>query len=66
MIGTLLIQPPSPHTGGELLIRRGSREARIDLSGTARCIDHWLAPDGQGRPVGRLELADGEPQALEG
>ena len=34
MFGTLLIQLPSLHTGGELRIRHGSREARIDLSGT--------------------------------
>ncbi len=34
MFGTLLIQLPSPHSGGELRIRHGSREARIDLSAT--------------------------------
>ncbi len=34
MFGTLLIQLPSPHLGGELRIRHGSREARIDLSAT--------------------------------
>lgn len=34
MFGTLLMQLPSPHTGGELRIRHGSREARIDLSAT--------------------------------
>ena len=34
MFGTLLIQLPSPHTGGELRIRHGSREVRIDLSAT--------------------------------
>jgi hypothetical protein len=34
MFGTLLIQLPSPHTGGELRVRHGSREARIDLSAT--------------------------------
>jgi len=34
MFGTLLIQLPSLHSGGELRIRHGSREARIDLSAT--------------------------------
>jgi hypothetical protein len=34
MFGTLLIQLPSPHSGGELRIRHGSREACIDLSAT--------------------------------
>ncbi|MDP1906907.1 MAG: 2OG-Fe(II) oxygenase, partial [Hyphomicrobium sp.] len=34
MFGTLLIQLPSPHLGGELRIRHGGREARIDLSAT--------------------------------
>lgn len=34
MFGTLLLQLPSPHSGGELRIRHGSREARIDLSAT--------------------------------
>lgn len=34
MFGTLLIQLPSPHSGGELRIRHGSREVRIDLSAT--------------------------------
>jgi predicted 2-oxoglutarate/Fe(II)-dependent dioxygenase YbiX len=34
MFGTLLIQLPSLHAGGELRIRHGSREARIDLSAT--------------------------------
>ena len=34
MFGTLLIQLPSPHLGGELRIRHGSREVRIDLSAT--------------------------------
>jgi hypothetical protein len=34
MFGTLLLQLPSPHAGGELRIRHGSREARIDLSAT--------------------------------
>jgi hypothetical protein len=34
MFGTLLVQMPSPHTGGELLVRHGSREACIDLSAT--------------------------------
>lgn len=34
MFGTLLMQLPSQHTGGELRIRHGSREARIDLSAT--------------------------------
>jgi len=34
MFGTLLLQLPSPHTGGELRIRHGSREAHIDLSAT--------------------------------
>lgn len=32
MFGTLLLQLPSPHVGGELRIRHGSRETRIDLS----------------------------------
>jgi hypothetical protein len=32
MFGTLLLQLPSPHTGGELRIRHGSREVCIDLS----------------------------------
>ena len=34
MFGTLLLQLPSSHAGGELRIRHGSREARIDLSAT--------------------------------
>jgi hypothetical protein len=34
MFGTLLIQLPSSHTGGELRIRHGDREERIDLSAT--------------------------------
>ncbi len=34
MFGTLLLQLPSPHSGGELRIRHGSRETRIDLSAT--------------------------------
>lgn len=34
MFGTLLLQLPSPHVGGELRIRHGSRETRIDLSAT--------------------------------
>lgn len=34
MFGTLLIQLPSSHSGGELRIRHGSREACIDLSAT--------------------------------
>lgn len=34
MFGTLLLQLPSPHAGGELRIRHGSRETRIDLSAT--------------------------------
>lgn len=34
MFGTLLIQLPSPYSGGELRIRHGSREACIDLSST--------------------------------
>ena len=34
MFGTLLLQLPSPHAGGELRIRHGSREARVDLSAT--------------------------------
>lgn len=34
MFGTLLIQLPSPHLGGELRIRHGSREVHIDLSAT--------------------------------
>jgi len=32
MFGTLLMQLPSPHSGGELRIRHGNRETRIDLS----------------------------------
>lgn len=34
MFGTLLIQLPSQHTGGELRIRHGNREVCIDLSAT--------------------------------
>lgn len=34
MFGTLLLQLPSPHSGGELHIRHGCRETRIDLSAT--------------------------------
>jgi hypothetical protein len=34
MFGTLLVQLPSLHEGGELRIRHGSREAHIDLSRT--------------------------------
>ncbi len=34
MFGTLLLQLPSPHSGGELRIRHASRETRIDLSAT--------------------------------
>ena len=34
MFGTLVLQLPSPHAGGELRIRHGIREARIDLSAT--------------------------------
>ncbi len=34
MFGTLLVQLPSLHTGGELRIRHGGREACIDLSVT--------------------------------
>jgi hypothetical protein len=34
MFGTLLVQLPSEHSGGELRIRHGSRESRIDLSAT--------------------------------
>ena len=34
MFGTLLIQLPSPHLGGELTIRHAGREESIDLSAT--------------------------------
>ncbi len=34
MFGTLLLQLPSPHVGGELRIRQGNRETHIDLSAT--------------------------------
>ncbi len=37
MFGTLLLQLPSPHSGGELRIRHGSGETRIDLSATDCC-----------------------------
>jgi hypothetical protein len=33
MFGTLLIVLPSPHTGGELVVRHADREVTIDLSG---------------------------------
>ena len=33
MFGTLLIVLPSPHTGGELVVRHAGREAIVDLSG---------------------------------
>jgi predicted 2-oxoglutarate/Fe(II)-dependent dioxygenase YbiX len=33
MFGTLLIVLPSPHIGGELVVRHAGREATIDLSG---------------------------------
>lgn len=42
MFGTLLLQLPSPHSGGELRIRHGSREARIDLS-AADCSEFGFA-----------------------
>lgn len=33
MFGTLLIVLPSPHAGGELVLRHGGHEATVDLSG---------------------------------
>src|SRR5260370_3619452 len=32
MFGTLVIVLPSPHSGGELIIRHGPREVTVDLS----------------------------------
>ncbi len=34
MFGTLVLVLPSEHSGGELVIRHGNREARVDLSGS--------------------------------
>ncbi len=34
MFGTLVLVLPSEHSGGEMVIRHGNREARVDLSGS--------------------------------